>query len=39
MKLEVTLPWRATFDTDERRHAGSPFNIENHGENHARGFN
>ena len=23
------------FRHDERRHAGSPFNIENHGENHA----
>jgi hypothetical protein len=27
------------FRHDERRHAGSAFNIENHGENHANAFN
>jgi hypothetical protein len=32
MKLEVTLPWRATFDMMS---AATAFNIENHGENHA----
>jgi hypothetical protein len=29
--------WR--FPHDERRHAGSAFNIKNHGENHANAFN
>jgi hypothetical protein len=32
-----SMVWR--FRHDERRHAGSAFNIENHGENHASALN
>jgi hypothetical protein len=31
------MAWR--FRDDERRHAGSAFNIKDHGENHARALN
>jgi hypothetical protein len=38
LRLEVTLPWWR-YRHDERRHAGSGFNIENQGENHASALN